>query len=75
MSKLTKITIWKNLIALLIIFIVISLIFIFNVKIGFSIFENIKSVDIILLLSVFLTVLTIVFVIIGYNICNLQKKN
>ena len=60
--------------ALLIIFIVISLIFIFNIQVGFSIYENIKSIDIILLLILFLVVLTIVFVIIGIIFIIYKKR-
>lgn len=75
MNKLIKITIWKDLIALLVVLIVISCIFIFNIKVGFSVFQNIKFINILLLLIVFLSVLTIVFVITIIIYIKRKRKN
>lgn len=75
-NKLIKITIWKDLIALLVVLTVISCIFIFNIRVGFSVFQDyINSTNIILLLIVFLSVLTIVFVITIIIYIKRKRKN
>ena len=64
MNKLTKTTIWKDLIALLVVLTIISCIFIFNIKIGFSVFENIDTNKLFLfVLSTIIVILIIIFII------------
>ena len=55
---------WKNIVGTIVLFGVILLIFIFDVKIGFSIFENINLIHLNCMKVLVLVILIIIFVII-----------
>lgn len=63
MSKLTKITIWKDLMALLIVLTVVSCIFVFNIQVGFSVFKNIKLINIVLFMFIISTIISVLIII------------
>lgn len=55
-NELNKTNIWKNFIGLLVLSSIISLAFVFNIKVGFSVFDGIKAIS--------LTIFTIIMIII-----------
>lgn len=78
-NKLNKIDFWKNFIGFWVLIVIISCIFFFNIKIGFTIFEGISfyfNIPLFLFLSIIVIDLIIVFVMLAifYNSIKIKLK-
>lgn len=78
-NKLNKIDFWKNFIGFWVLILIISCIFFFNIKIGFTIFEGISfyfNIPLFLFLSIIVIDLIIVFVMLAifYNSIKIKLK-
>lgn len=77
-NKLNKIDFWKNFISFWVLILIISCIFFFNIRIGFTIFEGIyfNLTLVLFILSTIIMVLIIIFVVltIFYNSNKIIRK-
>ena len=77
-NELNKTNIWKNFIGLLVLSSIISLAFVFNINVGFSVFDGLKVIS----LTIFTIIMIIIIIIIIsvilaflFIIHNLNKEN
>lgn len=74
-NKLNKTNIWKNFIGFGILALIISLVFVFNIKIGFSVFEGFKTISLIeFIIIIIIVIINIIIVILAFLI-TIRKLN
>lgn len=69
-----KMKIFKNFLVSIIVLLIISLIFIFNIRIGFSVFENIKTIHTISFTIIFIIAVNIIILIVFLGIYRIRKN-
>ncbi len=73
-DKTSKKNIWKNFTIFGVLISIIFCVFFFNIKIGFTVFENIEAMSFIITINLVFIIIFVIIIILLLVICKIRKR-